>query len=401
MNKVPSPVDQIYRRLDRLSRSLVGRGPVALVLIFVFGLSVSVTSLAAGSASSHRGDYVISDGGSSIYGGQFTPAVLRWTEPVDGYHPEGCDNSPGLAKNLKQFGQVIPAAIMGRDSRCPLPYDRTATDVDKMFYGVGAMFYDGRDGACKTPAGGPCQSSSHLVMDGDMVITTAHTFRDHRSGRRMTDQEIKKFTFSVKVWVPESVRKNPAEPYEWRYYEIEDYEFGTNDEEREPHKDYAFIKLKERVGARVGPLDQNWKEIKSQAVAVPKDKQVPVLPFKKIDRKTLPNVVMTVGFSGDKKIVVQKNCEPFKLYEVPSDHQLNGLNGIVIHDGDTFSISSGSALAMLAANRPHFVAVHRGYYPAGTPDYGEFDLYRRGNFAINGNSFYDHFMEFRRKFGRN
>ncbi|MCB0386666.1 MAG: hypothetical protein KDD43_14835, partial [Bdellovibrionales bacterium] len=208
--------------------------------------------------------------------------------------------------------------------------------------------------------------------------------------------------FSVKVWVPQQFRKNPNEPYEFRYYEIEDYEFGTSDEDREPNKDYAFIKLKERVGARVGPLDQNWKEIKSQALPVPKDKQVPVLPFKKLERKALPNVVMTVGFSADKKFEVQKNCEPFKFYSVPSGtHKLQGVPGLLIHDGDTYSVSSGSALTLLAGDIPHFAALHRGFYPSGTPDYGEFDLYRRGNFAIDGNSFYDHFMEFRRKFGRN
>ncbi|MCB0385389.1 MAG: hypothetical protein KDD43_08355, partial [Bdellovibrionales bacterium] len=122
MNSVLSSVDQISRRLERILRSVPGRLICGLVLILVLQWSFSVTSLAAGSADSRRGDYVIGDSGSSVYGGQFTPAVLRWTEPVDGYHPEGCDNSPGLAKNLKQFGQVIPAAIMGRDSRCPLPY---------------------------------------------------------------------------------------------------------------------------------------------------------------------------------------------------------------------------------------------------------------------------------------
>ncbi|MCB0367804.1 MAG: hypothetical protein KDD68_20540, partial [Bdellovibrionales bacterium] len=61
MNKVPSPVDQIFRQLDRFLRSLLGCRPLALVLILVFGLSISVTSFAAGSASSRRGDYVIGD----------------------------------------------------------------------------------------------------------------------------------------------------------------------------------------------------------------------------------------------------------------------------------------------------------------------------------------------------
>ncbi|MCB0367646.1 MAG: hypothetical protein KDD68_19750, partial [Bdellovibrionales bacterium] len=311
-------------------------------------------------------------------------------------------NSPGLAKNLKQFGQVIPAAIMGRDSRCPLPYDRTATDVDKMFYGVGAMFYDGRDKACRISNETPCQSSSQLVMDGDMVITTAHTFRDKISGRRMSDAEIKKFIFTVKVWVPRELRRDSNEAYEWRYYDVEDYEFGTDDEERNPNKDYAFIKLRERVGARVGPLDQNWNEIKSQAMAVPKDKQVPVLPFKKLDRTALPNVVMTVGFSSDKKTVVQKNCEPFRLFDPPAGHPSLSHPGLLIHDGDTGSTSSGSALTLLNGNKPHFAALHRGTFWRGSKTFeGPFDLNSRFNEAIDSNSFYDHFMEFRRKFGRN
>ncbi|MCB0367734.1 MAG: hypothetical protein H6624_09465 [Bdellovibrionaceae bacterium] len=403
MNKVPSPVDQIYRRFDRFLRSLLGCGPLALVLILVVGLSISVTSLAAGSANSRRGDYVIGDGGSSIYGGQFTPAVLRWTEPVDGYHPEGCDNSPGLAKNLKQFGQVIPAAIMGRDSRCPLPYDRTATDVDKMFYGVGAMFYDGRDGACKTNVGAPCQSTAHLILDGDMVISTAHTFRDSKSGRRMSDAEIRKFTFTTKVWVPEEFRKDPRIPYEFRYYEIDDYEFGTNDEEREPNKDYVFLKLKERVGQRVGPLDSNWREIRSQRIEVPESRLSQPLPFKRVDRSKLPNVVMTVGFSNDKGVEVQKNCEPFGLYDPSSNHPGARYPGLLPHDGDTLGVSSGSSLSMLVGDRPHFVALHRGTYGDGVrfPERGDFNINRRFNEAIDGNTFYNHFMEFRRKWGRN
>lgn len=110
---------------------------------------------------------------------------------------------------------------------------------------------------------------------------------------------------------------------------------------------------------------------------------------------------MTVGYSIDKGVDVQKNCQPFMFYDVPNGHQLNRWPGLVIHDGDTESMSSGSALTLLVDGRPHFAALHRGFYPEGTNMRGEFDLNRRGNFAVDGNSLHDHFMEFRRKWGRN
>jgi len=110
---------------------------------------------------------------------------------------------------------------------------------------------------------------------------------------------------------------------------------------------------------------------------------------------------MSVGFQGDKGWKVQKNCEPFKFYKVPQrGHTLNDHPGTIIHDGDTLDVSSGSALVMLVDGKPHFTGVHEGSYPGGVSDEGEFDLYRRGNFGVDSNSFYEEFMAFRRKWGR-
>ncbi|MCB0386847.1 MAG: hypothetical protein KDD43_15745, partial [Bdellovibrionales bacterium] len=352
------------------------------------------------------GDYVVgSESSFSQFGGQLIKPVLRWTEPADGSGASGwdCDNSPGLRKNLEQFGRFIPAAIMGEDSRCPLDYSSRASDVDKIFYGGGAVWYSGSDGGCQNFHGQRCRSTGNLVGDGDIFVASAHGFWDAQRRRRLSREEIlTNFRFMVKVWVPPQFRRNPSESYEFRAYEIEDVEFGTHDEFRNPEKDYALVKLKKVVGAEVGRPDDRGIDIPSTVVSVPKDKQVVPLPFKRFDRKKVPNVVMTAGFQGDKKWVMQKNCKPFQLYDPPNaSHPLAAHPGLLAHDGDTNGIASGSALTLLVDGKPHFAAVHIGSEPEGGALEGGFDINTRYNYAVDGQSFYDHFMEFRRRFGRN
>lgn len=106
----------------------------------------------------------------------------------------------------------------------------------------------------------------------------------------------------------------------------------------------------------------------------------------------------------DKGWVVQKNCRPFKIYETPNNpsHYLADKPGMMIHDGDTNGVASGSSLALLVDGVPHFAGIHTSTFPGGDANhFGKFDINRRYNFAIDGQTIYDHFLEFRRRFGRN
>ena len=372
---------------------------LALTLTALGFLMVS-TLAQAGSKKQPRGDYIVGDSAQSLYGNLVQNANLTWNEPINGAGWD-CNNTPGLSKNLSQFGLVQKAAIMGDDSRRPLPYGNNRTKIDEMFYGVGTFFYMGDDGGCKNLRGKRCKTSGHLVIDRDMVITTAHTFRDDATGQRLSDEQIKNFRYYVKVWVPKALRKKQSVEYEFREFEIEEVQFGNHDEYKYAQKDYAFVKLKERVGEMVGPTDNQGREDKRRKQKIPKNRQVQPLPFKKFDRSKVPNVVMTAAFQADKEWVAQKNKDPFKIYEVPkTGHVLNDYPGTIIFDGDSNGSSSGSAIAMLVDGKPHFAGVAAGYYPEKTSFYGEFDLYERFNWGIDSNAIYDEFITFRSKWGR-
>lgn len=353
------------------------------------------------------GDVVVG-GRSSLYGGQLMKPVLRWTEPAGRSQNSGvasdCDNNPGLRKNLEQFGRFIPAAIMGNDDRCPLSYAPNAPEIERQFYGVVDINYSVNDRKCGYRDGSRCASTGHLVADGDIVVTAAHSFRDPVTKRRLTrDEIIRGFNFTVRVWVPPSARYDQREEYEYRIYKAVDIEFGSDEVEQSNRgTDFAFIKLNRRVGAIVGPTDDNGVEDLARAVNVSPDRQVRALPFKRFDRKSSPNVVMTVGFQADKPDGdAHKNCRPFKLYDLPPGNPLSGHKNALAHDGDTNGVASGSALAMMVDGRPHFAGIHVAGFPDGGLHYGEFDLNSRFNVAVDGQSIYDRFMAFRRKHGRN
>lgn len=350
------------------------------------------------------------DGASGgLYGAQLVRPVLRYTEPAGtsgGFNSptwSDCENNPGLRKNLEQFGRFIPAAIMGNDDRCPLSYAPNAPEIERQFYGVGALNYLANDGRCLGRNGKPCVSSGQLVIDRDIAIVSAHGFRDARTGARLSREEILKgFKFTVKVWVPPSVRYKSNEEFEFRDYDIEDVEFGgSSNEEIEKETDYAFIKLKRPVGELVGPADDNNYEDMSKALRVPTNRLIEPLPFRRFERSTVPNVVMTVGFQMDKGDDVQKNCTPFKLHSPPAGNPLANRRGMLIHDGDTNGAASGSALTVLVNGRPHFTAIHTGAWGSSNPHSGSFDPHSRFNYAVDGQSFYDRFVQFRRRFGRN
>jgi len=112
---------------------------------------------------------------------------------------------------------------------------------------------------------------------------------------------------------------------------------------------------------------------------------------------------MYVGFQKDKNWEVQKNCEPFKFYQVPQGegHILSLSPGTILHDGDSDKGSSGSALTLLIDGQPHFTGVHVGSYPSwASRSKGGFNLYHRFNYGVDANSFYEEFMAFRQKWGR-
>jgi len=259
----------------------VGIVATTMTMTTVGFLSASTQALAANNSYPPTS----AAGGGSAYSSfqLFKTADLRWMKPVGG---DDCSNSPGLKKSLRNFEgfTLTPAKIMGKDSRCPLPYGKKANSVDKMFYGVGAFLYIDKDRACQSIVGNPCRATGHLVADGDIVITTAHTFRDDNTGSRLSNKQIiKGFRYYAKVWVPRGLRRTVS-PYEFREYEIEEVQFGNDDEYANRGKDYAFVKLKERVGEWIGKLDAKGNKIEKYGRRkVPQSKLVPPLPFKKFD----------------------------------------------------------------------------------------------------------------------
>lgn len=390
--------------------------------LLLFGLFVGVVGLLSGSlgvlpasAQVTYRDYAGDDGGRSgasggLYGGQLVRPVLRYTEPAGGGFNtptwSDCDNNnPGLRKNLEQFGRFIPTAIMGNDDRCPLSYAPNAPEIERQFYGVGSFYYDGNDGGCLFPNGKSCESTGHLVMDADMVIASGHGFVDPRTGRRVPkDSILRNFRFAVKEWIPEQLREDQRVAYEYRYYEIEDIEFGdTTDYSSLNSKDYAFIKLKRRVGEVVSRVDADGREIGSDRFRVPPERQVRPLPFRRFDRRSVPNVVMTVGFQADKEGDAQKNCRPFSFHDFTGESPTRFAQNraaLIAHDGDTNGVASGSALTLMVGGRPHYAGLHIGAYPQGGLHQGNFNIANYFNVAIDGQSFYDRFMQFRRRFGR-
>lgn len=308
-----------------------------------------------------------------------------------------CGNAPGLAKDVWNLGQIIQTSLMGRDSRCPLSYpeaDEEPNKVDSQYYGVGMISYRGSDCHVGTRKDGRyvegegCMGTGHLVLDQDMVISVGHIFWDDKTNS-LTKDYVKKFKFFVKVWVPPSQRKDPNKPYEGRAYDIEAIEFldiaGDLDE-------VAFIKLKKPVSKEV------------DGIPIDPEHQIQPMAFEKLDRSQLPKTGMTVAFQGDKvRGRAFKNCEPFELVSAPREFEPN--SNVLMTNADIMPGASGSALALLKNGKPHYAAVvvgHRGEEGAGhAGEYVPRGPRPRYNRAIDANSFYDDFMDFRRKYGRN
>ncbi len=98
-----------------------------------------------------------------------------------------------------------------------------------------------------------------------------------------------------------------------------------------------------------------------------------------------------------------KNCEPFRIYRDPDSDLGPAFKNLLIHDGDMLDRSSGSALAVSDEQGIlTFTAVNVAdqLLPTETETEGDFHIENRRNFAIDGNSFYEEFINFRRKFGR-
>ncbi|MBK9037717.1 MAG: hypothetical protein IPL83_00930 [Bdellovibrionales bacterium] len=317
---------------------------------------------------------------------------------LDGSFGQDCENSSGLAKNARQLGQMgqfIKTAIIGKDSRCPLKYGPGATDTDRALYGTGKVA--DLDSTCNSKSKNRCAGSGHLVGDTtDIVVTSAHVFQYGDNNELMTDPR-KGFVFIVRVWSP---RTNE---YVFKRYKVKDYEFGTTNPDRYPDLDYAFLRLEEEVGKDVDGLP------------VPKEYQIKPLPFKLTDESKVPKSAMTAGYNTETNDF-SKNCAPFSLTTMPSDHPY--LVGTInvnpgkfwLHNGDTIPGSSGQAVALRDENgQPYFAAVHRGWIKNNRPESGGEQAAppRRNapsppaksgsggiNFAVKAESFYGAFMRF-------
>lgn len=311
---------------------------------------------------------------------------------------KGCENSPGITKNLQQIGKFIPTAIMGNDSRCPYLFDENASEEEKTLYGVGEFFDFSRK--CVAMGGKTCAGTGHLVIDGDIAITAAHVFLNYNNGETDKYVDGKGYKFSTKVWIPKDLRKNSDEAYEWRSYEVQEVKFGSLNPLEPDHKDYAFVKLKESVGVSVGKKDANGKIGKK--VGVDRKYWPKPLPFKPLDDKRFSKSAQMVGLHNEKR-GFYKNCEPFKIYKDPN----SGLNvvadSLLALDGDTMDGSSGAAIAVPDENGVLTftgVNVAERLLPTASDTEGDFHIENRINIAVDGNSFYEEFMKFRRKFGR-
>jgi hypothetical protein len=314
-----------------------------------------------------------------------------------------CENSPGIEKNLRQIGRFIPTAIMGNDGRCPFFFDENSSEEDKALFGVGEIGDYSRK--CRAKGGGICTGTGHLVMDGDIVITAAHVFLNHIDGEIDKYSDGKGFKFSTKVWIPKELRQDPDVAYEGRNYEIESIQYGSLNPRDPDHKDYAFVKLKEPVGVSVGKRDANGKIGKK--VAVDRKYWPKPLAFKPLDDTRFSRKIEMVSLRDEngkiKDSPFYKNCEPFNIYRDPHSDLGPAVKNLLILDGDTLDRSSGSALAVRDEQGVLTftgINVSGQILPTETETEGDFHIENRRNFAIDGNSFYEEFINFRKKFGR-
>ncbi|MBK9039109.1 MAG: hypothetical protein IPL83_08105 [Bdellovibrionales bacterium] len=317
---------------------------------------------------------------------------------------KGCENSPANAKNLQQLGRFIPTAIMGNDGRCPFFFDENSSQEDKALFGVGEFFDFSRK--CKAELGGICGGTGHLVMDGDVLITAAHVFLNHIDGEIDKYSDGKGFKFSTKVWIPRELRKDPDVAYEWRSYEIQEIQYGSLNPREPRHKDYAFVKLKEPVGVSVGKRDANGKI--GERVSVDRKYWPKPLAFKPLDDTRFSKKIEMVSLRDEngkiKDSPFYKNCEPFNIYRDPHSDLGPAFKNLLTHNGDMLDRSSGSALAVRDEHGVlTFTAVNVAdllLLPDASETEGDFHIENRVNFAVDGNSFYEEFINFRRKFGR-
>jgi hypothetical protein len=292
---------------------------------------------------------------------------------------------------------------MGNDGRCPFFFDENSSEEDKALFGVGEIGDYSRK--CRAKGGGICSGTGHLVMDGDILITAAHVFLNHIDGEIDKYSDGKGFKFSAKVWIPRELRKDPDVAYEWRSYEIESIQYGSLNPRELLYKDYAFVKLKEPVGVSAGRRDANGKI--GKRVSVDRKYWPKPLAFKPLDDTRFSKKIEMVSLRDEngkiKDSPFYKNCEPFNIYRDPHSDLGPAIKNLLIHNGDMLDGSSGSALAV---RDEHGVLTFTGVnvadrlLPDASLTEGDFHIENRVNFAVDGNSFYEEFINFRKRFGR-
>lgn len=303
-----------------------------------------------------------------------------------GYSPAFCEEMDGIGEldESDSQGRFVRTAIMGSDDRCPLPYGSRATAIDKAFYGVGALYAPRSDSSAKAELQGG-KGTGHLVGSRDLVVTTAHIFRDPVTKSYV---DWRKYRFYVRVWVPEEKRQTPDRPYEFRSFGIKRICFGVKNSIVGDYRDFAFLQLNERVSEVVDgiPVDpQHWIE---------------PLAFEGRPRESFPNVAMTVGFHSDKKWVAQKNCGPFSLFDQTPDVSRSFLSTqrrreLLLTNGDFVTRSSGSSITHLDENgKPHLVAILGGEF-ADAPKVN-FNGRDQFNYAVDAKEFYNEFVDFKK-----
>ena len=356
-----------------------------LTALFVFFFPVCF-SMAGSNRPLPPGDYIFNS-----KSGDYEPFYPDSERKVTDFVSD-CDNSPGLQRNADQF-EFIKTAIMGKDNRCPIEYGPGASNEDKAFYGTGVLF--DYSGECRNLQGARCSGTANLVIDGDIAISAAHVFRDERSGRYVDG---KGYQFTIKVWVPPELRLDPNQAYEPRWYEIEEVTYGSLNPNDFPTKDYAFIKLKERAGKVVRKRTRDGKLV-GKSVKVSDRYLVKPLPFKPLDQKKKKKNASIMGFHQDRGAVAQKNCAPSRIMK-------SGKHGqeVLLFNGDMVSMSSGSAIAVPDEDgNLTFAALNIGdVLPEGQTEFDQIDFDPNGryNVALDGDSFFDEFLAFRRKYGR-